>query len=181
MTINPPNLDLTPRVLMADELTKRWNEILDEPKEKYLGFEVEMHGTGRVILSPVGNNHGYIQGRVCHYLIKELGENARVGVEVGVRTTDGFRVPDVWYMTDEQWKNRGTSGSFETAPKLCVEIWSPSNTVEEMERKMELLFEAGAEEVWICDLEGNFAFYRGGEQIAQSQIAPGFPVKINLD
>ena len=42
----------------------------------------------------------------------------------------------------------------ERAPEICVEVLSPSNSKPEMEEKRALYFEAGAQEVWICGLDG---------------------------
>ncbi len=45
------------------------------------------------------------------------------------------------------------------APEICVEIISPGNTKPEMDEKRRLYFEAGAEEVWFCDLKGALHFF----------------------
>jgi Uma2 family endonuclease len=46
----------------------------------------------------------------------------------------------------------------ERAPKICVEIISPSNTAAEIEEKRALYFEAGAQEGWTCGLDGELRF-----------------------
>ncbi|HUP80104.1 MAG TPA: Uma2 family endonuclease, partial [Pirellula sp.] len=47
----------------------------------------------------------------------------------------------------------------EIAPEICVEVRSPSHTPSEIQTKRYLYFEAGAEEVWICELDGLIEFY----------------------
>lgn len=44
---------------------------------------------------------------------------------------------------------------------------SPSNTDLEMKEKRQLYFEAGAEEVWICQRDGTLTFY--------TSVAPDTP------
>jgi Uma2 family endonuclease len=63
------------------------------------------------------------------------------------------------------------------APEICVEIWSPSNRVGEIERKRELYLEAGAREVWVCGLDGGMQFYSssGGSLLGRSELCPAFP------
>ena len=45
-----------------------------------------------------------------------------------------------------------------SAPEICVEILSPSNTQPEINEKRALYFDAGATEVWICNLNGSMSF-----------------------
>ena len=60
----------------------------------------------------------------------------------------------------------------ERAPEICVEVLSPSNSEPEMNEKRALYFEAGAHEVWICDLDGKMEFHTRG----LSRLCPYFQV-----
>jgi Uma2 family endonuclease len=64
------------------------------------------------------------------------------------------------------------------APEICIEVISPSNTAEEIAEKRALYFEAGAREVWICELDGRLSFYCGGELCEDSEICCRFPNQI---
>jgi len=64
------------------------------------------------------------------------------------------------------------------APEICVEIFSNSNTVEEMEFKRNLYFQAGAGEVWTCDRLGIMSFYKPKKQLLNSELVPDFPQQI---
>jgi Putative restriction endonuclease len=64
------------------------------------------------------------------------------------------------------------------APEICLEVMSPSNSPEEMAEKRALYFEAGAEEVWICELDGRMRFYCRGELSDSSALCSGFPKRI---
>ena len=47
---------------------------------------------------------------------------------------------------------------FPRCPEICVEVLSPGNTEAELHEKMELSFNAGAKEVWICETFGAMRF-----------------------
>ena len=66
------------------------------------------------------------------------------------------------------------------APSICIEILSPSNTLKEMMQKKELYFEMGAEEFWLCDESGLINFYNKKRQIESSQLAPNFPLQVEI-
>jgi hypothetical protein len=54
-----------------------------------------------------------------------------------------------------------------------------SNTKAELEEKAALYFEAGAKEVWICDLLGHMEFFGApASRMVSSTICPSFPVRI---
>ncbi len=45
------------------------------------------------------------------------------------------------------------------APEICIEVFSRTNTVYEIETKKALYFQCGAIEVWICDSQGQLQFF----------------------
>ena len=49
-----------------------------------------------------------------------------------------------------------------------------------MTAKRSLYFEPGAQEVWICDLNGQMFFYNSQGQLMQSKLVAGFPNKIAI-
>jgi len=76
-----------------------------------------------------------------------LGESGMLRILPGQ-----VRIPDVSFI---RWK-RVPSGPnmppiFPSAPDLAVEILSPSNTVAEMDRKLDEYFQSGVTLVWIID------------------------------
>jgi Uma2 family endonuclease len=65
------------------------------------------------------------------------------------------------------------------APNICVEILSPSNSTSEIDEKRALYFDAGAAEVWICNLDGSVSFFVGPDRHQlNSIICPAFPNRI---
>ncbi len=67
------------------------------------------------------------------------------------------------------------------APEICVEVLSPSNTPDEIAEKMALYFEAGAQEVWICE-NGTLQFHfpTTPKIRPSSGMCPTFPLQIDL-
>ena len=64
-------------------------------------------------------------------------------------------------------------------PEICVEIVSPSNSRSEINEKRALYFDAGAAEVWICNLDGSISFFVASHnQLFASSICPAFPGSI---
>jgi Uma2 family endonuclease len=68
---------------------------------------------------------------------------------------------------------------FTRAPEICVEIFSPSNTPAEIDEKRALYFDAGATEVWICNLDGSITFFLDpDDEASTSALCPAFPDRI---
>ena len=103
----------------------------------------------------------------------------RALAETPVVTSDGVKVTDAaWISARYAAELEGQHpAALERAPEICIEVLSPSNTAEEMAEKRALYLEAGAQEVWLCGLDGKIAFYTPGPS-AQSAICIGFPGKI---
>lgn len=65
--------------------------------------------------------------------------------------------------------------------EICVEVRSPRNTDAELKLKKQLYFEAGAEEVWYCEENGQISFFAGAEphrRLHSSLKCPAFPAEI---
>jgi Uma2 family endonuclease len=99
-----------------------------------------------------------------------------------VDTTDGTRVADVAWISQERLAPYKEVLSLPIGPEICVEILSKSNTREEMQGKMQLYFAAGTREVWLCDKSGELEFYAFDlvGPIPRSRLCPEFPLKLNL-
>ena len=93
-----------------------------------------------------------------------------------VLTADGIKVPDVTWISAAYAQELETKKPLvlELAPEICVEVLSPSNSKPEMNEKRALYFEAGAQEVWICGLDGKMEFYTQ-DLSAASRLCPLFP------
>jgi Uma2 family endonuclease len=63
------------------------------------------------------------------------------------------------------------------APEICIDVLRESNTAEEMDEKRALYREAGAQEIWLVELDGRIRFFGDDEQ-EQSQLAPDMPNRL---
>jgi Uma2 family endonuclease len=99
--------------------------------------------------------------------------------ETPVVTSDGVKVTAAaWISAAYAEELEGQHpAALERAPEICIEVLSPSDTVEEMAEKSALYFDAGAREVWLCGLNGKITFYTP-EPTPQSAIYPEFPNEI---
>ena len=84
--------------------------------------------------------------------------------------------------SSERMRDLGNRACFPRSPELCVEVLSPSNTEAEIHEKMQLYFDAGAQEVWVCDTSGGMTFMAPavGRPLKESRISPAFPRKVEL-
>lgn len=156
-----------------------WQEVIDHPSLKNLPFKIELNGNGVIEMSPATNWHGYYQMEIGS-LLNQLLADGRSLSETSIQTSDGVRVADVIWATKTFLRSNREQTPFQSAPTICVEIISPSNTKKEIQYKTKLYLEAGATEVWTCDLEGQLSFYGADGQLEQSQLAPSFPKEITL-
>jgi Uma2 family endonuclease len=119
-------------------------------------------------MSPASNWHALTQGDLV-VLLRSFFQFGRVFVECSVQTTDGVRVPDVAWCSDEFLQTYGEQTPFPKAPELCIEVVSPSNSRPEMERKIGLFLGAGACEVWLVSRDG-FEFFGPDGRLERSSF-----------
>jgi Uma2 family endonuclease len=154
-----------------------WATILADGDLAKLSYRIETNGMGQIIMTPPETGgHSNAQGEIAFQIRQILG--GRTLPECPVSTTDGVKVADVGWYSEERFALVRDQQAFEIAPEICVEVLSPSNTPEEMKTKRHLYFEAGAEEVWSCDLSSIMHFYAAREpasRIVQSIRCPQFP------
>lgn len=153
---------------------ERWNEIVEDPLLSELPYKVETNHRGQIVLSPHKVRHSYAQGDIIELLYKHA-ERGRPFPELPITTQVGVKVPDVVWATDKRREEMEETGDPPTlAPEICIEVMSEANDWKEMEEKRVLYLEAGAEEVWVVDEDGDVRFF-GEEEMEESEIAGGFP------
>jgi Uma2 family endonuclease len=123
-----------------------------------LGFRDELI-EGELILSDSPNRR---HADVCHQLtrlLERLVDEANFVVRNDVTLIlnwdeeAGNRPrPDVFLMDKQRWVNSDLQGGYpEGSPQLTIEVLSPSNTKEEMERKRKMYLGTGAIAVWLVN------------------------------
>ena len=131
-------------------------------------------------MSPTNSTHGYVQSRLSDVLRDLVGPRGKRVMEFPTATSKGVKVPDVVWISEERWAEVKDSDASRVAAEICIEVLSRSNTTAEIEEKRRLYFEAGAVEVWTCDLEGHIRFYGPGGERSHSGVFPSFPARIEV-
>jgi Uma2 family endonuclease len=158
----------------------QWQEVCENPHLKDLPFKIELNKWGQVVMSPVKIKHSFYQGRLIT-LLESLLKVGEIMPECAIETTDGVKVADVVWCSEERFKQIENDVAASIAPEICIEVISASNTLEEMNIKKVLYLEAGAWEVWLCDQNGQVKFYNQDGELANSLLVAGFPQQITRD
>ena len=173
ITIELPDLKFQSRFNLA-----RWAEILADPRLATLPDRIETDRHGRIIMTPPpGFLHSDRQGRIADRL-KDLFPDRRVLAECPLSTADGVKAIDLAWLAKGRIEFRDRPLVLTNAPEICIEVLSPSNTAAEIDEKRALYFDAGATEVWICNLDGSMSFFSGVDRLSASVLCPTFPDRI---
>ncbi len=156
-----------------------WSEICQNPYLKNLPFKIQSDKWGNILMSPASNEHGIYQANIVR-LIARLKADAMIITECSIQTPEGVKVADVACASAEFMRRNRGGNPYRQAPEVCVEILSPSNTLQEMDEKKALYFAAGAEEVWLCGADGEMVFFRADGRVEVSGVVPGFPGRVEL-
>ena len=122
------------------------------------GFRYELVKGGLVRMSPIGGKHGILTARITLALAQYVEANGlgeTLGAETGfilATNPDTVRAPDAAFVSRE----RIPPGDFPEkfwpgTPDLAVKVISPSDTLYEVEEKIEEYLEAGVKLVWIIN------------------------------
>ncbi len=154
-----------------------WSDVLADPCLQDLPYKIELNQHGAIVMTPASNRHARQQSRI-YDILNEQKTSGEMIVECAVGTAKGVRVPDVAWMSNQFVAAQGETTPFGQAPELCVEVTSPSNSQAEMEEKIELYFEQGAQEVWLCNEAGQLEFFSPAGPLEKSAMFPDFPQTI---
>ena len=156
-----------------------WDKIVANPAFAKMEYRFETDEHGQILMSPPASpDHSNSQFKVAS-TIDRLAPPGKVLPECSVSTSKGVKVADVAWCSPERWSESKSKSCLLRAPEICVEILSPSNTTSEIEEKRQLYLEAGAQEVWICELDGKMTFFTETGTLPNSQICPEFPLSIS--
>jgi Uma2 family endonuclease len=119
------------------------------------GFRYELSKGELIKMSPTGGKHGILTARLAAALVQHveahnLGET--FGAETGFilsRNPDTVRAPEVAFVSREHIPPGDFPEKFwPGAPDLAAEVISPSDTLYEVEEKIEEYLEAGVKLIW---------------------------------
>lgn len=148
-----------------------WDEVINNPFLKDIPFKIETNRFGQILMSPASNQHGSIQFDVGKKIDRKK-KNGKVMVECSISTSDGVKVADVVWMSDEFIAEYGKTTPYPKAPEICVEVVSPSNSKKEIEHKVELYLAKGALEVWVVNSNEELTVFTHTGEIPKSKIVP---------
>lgn len=135
-----------------------WSNVIDNPLLRDLPFKIELNKWGKILMSPANNNHGRLQYEVGAR-IDRYKRSGKIIMECSIQTSDGVKVADVAWASDEFIKKYKYNTPYIKAPEICVEITSPSNSKGEIDEKIQLYLAKGASEVWIVNESGDIQYY----------------------
>jgi Uma2 family endonuclease len=148
-----------------------WDEVINSPYLQDLPFKIEMNKFGQILMSPASNKHGIMQYKIAS-AIERVKKSGVIINECSIQTSDGVKVADVAWASDEFMLQHGEITPYPQAPEICVEIVSPSNSKAEMEHKVELYLAKGALEVWVVSDRKEITFYSYTGQMKKSKLVP---------
>lgn len=154
-----------------------WSDVIADRSLQDLPYRIELNGYGQIVMTPISNRHGMTLSQVANALF-DCSDDGQVYITCSMATRDGVKVPDAAWLSNSTWHQQRENTPFERAPELCVEVLSPSNSREEMAEKMQLYFERGAQEVWLCTEAGEVEFHAPAQQLKASLLFPDFPTTI---
>ena len=122
------------------------------------GHRYELVRGKLTMMSPAGNEHGRIAGRILRRLgdyveVNDLGETYTAETGFLISTSpDTVRAPDAAYVSHDRLASvEPTRGYLPLAPDLVVEVVSPNDSFSDVEAKARQWLEAGTRIVLVAD------------------------------
>lgn len=167
------------KLLAPIDLAQTWEALCQDSRFQDLGYKVELQRNGKIVMSPASIRHGLIQSLVSNMLAGLLPDG-QTATEAALQTPMGILVPDVIWCGPAWLALESAATAASSAPEICVEIMSASNSLAEMKDKRIAYFEAGCLEFILIDLKGFASFFSPEGQLGQSALVPGFPTEVPL-
>ena len=143
-----------------------------------------------IALPPPKFKHSLVQHRIAEALRRYAVEHEllvfiEAGFRMGARRSEWLQ-PDVSVVLQHQTERVGPDGYLENSPLIAVEVISPANTAETVERKLAKYLENGAGEVWVAYPKTRRIWRYQGRQaqavierdIFTSLLLPGFEMDL---
>jgi Uma2 family endonuclease len=161
-----------------------------EPEDESVRMELD---EGEVItLPPAGEEHGFCGiniGTILANHVKTYKLGRVYGADTGFRLNATMvRAPDVAFVRKERLATVRQGIFANGAPDLAVQVFSPSDSVRQLMRKVKQYFTAGCHTVWIVyperrevnvlEASGADRLLREGDTVDAPELLPGFSVSI---
>ena len=145
-----------------------------------------------ITMAPASEEHGGLESEI-NWILRDFVKRHRLGKVYG--SSAGFRLkddtvrePDVSFVRSARLDSIKSKGFAKGAPDLAVEIFSPSDSVRQLMRKVKQYFAAGTHTVWIVYPEsqemqilestGADRLLQGGDPVEAPDLLPGFSVPL---
>lgn len=149
---------------------------------------------GKLIVTPTVHRHGVMAGRLMLALVSFVEEHdlgTVGGTDVGFWMKSGnLRAPDVYFVSTERARSLEVDVDrfFPAAPDLAVEVLSPSDRAQDIEKKVIEYFDSGAQSVWIVDPQAKTVAVHhpeadpillvGSDVLTDESVLPGFSLSL---
>lgn len=155
--------------------------------------QIELDQGELIRIPPAGMDHGDC-GTEITYLLKDFVKKHDLGkvynADTGFKLSeDTVRAPDVAFVRKERVSAVHGKGFGKGAPDLAVEIFSPSDSVRQLMRKVKQYFAAGCHTVWIVyperreiqilEATGADRLLGPGDTIQAPELLPGFMAPVD--
>jgi len=171
-------------VVHLSPAAKRWQEVVNDPQFSQRLERIETDARGQVTMAPPPDFIHRSQAKQIQAHLDRLLGQTRALTEQPIETDIGaVKIADVVWLTREQCQQllQDPNLPLQPAPPICVEIISPSNSVQQMDEKRAAYFAIGAKEVWICERSGRMRFFEPAGELSHSRLVPQFPKQISIE
>ncbi len=166
------------------------DELEQMPDDDSVRIELD---EGELITMPlVGGDQGYLETEInciVHSFVKQHRLGRVYSADTRFRLGDDtVRAPDVAFIRRERVEAVHRRGFGRGAPDLAVEIFSPSDSIRQLMRKVKQYFAAGCHTVWIVypdqqevnvlEASGADRLLKAGDTIEAPELLPGFSVPV---
>jgi len=146
-----------------------------------------------ITVAPESEDHGGLEseiGAILRNYVKLHGLGKVYGSSAGFRLRDDtVRATDVSFVRSARVESLKSRGFAKGAPDLAVEIFSPSDSIRQLMRKVKQYFAAGTHTVWIVYPEtqemqtlestGADRLLQGDDPVEAPELLPGFSVPLS--
>src|SRR5258708_30039367 len=154
--------------------------------------QIELDEGELITMPPAGWDHGDREGQIVYVLKRYVREHKLGKVftgDTGFRLSgETVRAPDVAFVRRERVESIRSKGFAKGVPDLAVEIFSPSDNVRQLMRKVKQYFAAGCHTVWIVyperreinvlEATGADRLLTVADRIDAPELLPGFSVTV---
>jgi Uma2 family endonuclease len=156
------------------------------------GLRHELHAGELISRPPESDEHGFVSAEIARVLGNAARKNALGKVLVAdtgfILAKDTVRCPDVAFVLSTRIEKGKKPAFFKGAPDLAVEVFSPSDSIPQVMRKVDQYLRAGSQIVWIVypetkqihvrEADGTDRILEADDTLDAPELLPGFTVTV---